>query len=128
MKVKKILRFYFSADALEKAFNNLIIDNACKSVQPYSGEFYAEKILCLLEEKGELSRLWNYLDGVISGISGEDRGALESYALMRIGIKKLDEEKRRGIRRAAMKFTRRARRLESFDKALRLIYKYYSLL
>lgn len=128
MKVKRVLRFYFSADGLEKAFDNLIMSNACKSAQPYSGERYVEKICALIEEKGELNELWRYLDGVISGIAAEDRCALESYALMRFGIKRLDEEKRREIKRAAMKFTRRARRLESFDKALRIINKYYSLL
>ena len=128
MKVKRVLRFYFSADSLETAFDNLIMNNACKSVQPYSGEIIAEKIFALIEEKEELSRLYSYLDGVISGITVEDRCALESYALMRCGIKRLDEEKRREIKRAAMKFTRRARRLESFVWALRIINKYYSLL
>ena len=128
MKVKRILRFYFCADSLERAFDNLIINNAYKSVQPYSGELYAEKICALLEEKKALSWLWYYLDGVIGGITEEERGALESYAKMRFGIKNLDDEKRREIKRAAIKFKRRARRIESFNEALQLINKYYALI
>lgn len=128
MKVKRVLRFYFCADSLESAFDNLIINNAYKSAQPYSGELYAERICSILEEKEALSRLWGYLDKVIGGITQGDRDALESYALMRCGIKRLDDEKRRGIKRAAIKFKRRARRLESFNEALQLVNKYYSLI
>ena len=128
MKVKRVLRFYFCADSLDRAFDNLILNNACKSVQPYSGEMYGERICALLEEKQVLSKLYIYLDAVLGEITQGDREALESYALMRCGIKRLDDERRKEIKRAAMKFKRHARRLESFKDALKLISKYYALI
>ena len=128
MKVKRVLRFYFSAESLERAFDKLILSNACSSALVRGGYSCAEEICNLVGEKQELSKLWGYLDGVMGGLSETERLSLENYAGMRCGIKKLCEMKQKEIKRAAMKFTRRARRLESFDKALNLVGKYYCLI
>ena len=126
LKVKRILRFYFSAESLEGAFDNLIMKFACA---PYSdAERGAERILKIICEKGELSKLWNYLDGVMVTLSPEERGALQSYAALRCGVKKLDDNMRKKLRRSVMKFTRHARRLEGFTEGLRLVSKYYCLI
>ena len=127
LKVKKVLRFYFSADSLERAFGNLILNSAYSSAYSYGGE-YAEKICSLIGEKQELSELWSYIDGVMNELSEEEFAALKGYAGLRCGIKNLCVEKRREIKRAAMKFRRRAKRLESFENALGLVGKYYCLL
>lgn len=128
MKVKRVLRFYFSAESLERAFDNLIIKYACNSAYSYAGYSCADAICKIIGEKKELSTLWGYLDGVIGGLSETERLSLETYAAMRCGIKKLCDDKRKEIKRAAMKFTRRARRLASFENALGLVGKYYCLL
>ncbi|MDE5722123.1 MAG: hypothetical protein K2I30_05240 [Clostridia bacterium] len=127
MKVKKILRFYFSAESLERAFDNLIMRYACASAER-DGERSAERILYVLGEKNELSKLWGYINTVVPTLSSAERKALEEYAALRCGIKKLGDEKRRLLRRSVIKFTRRARRLESFAEALRLVSKYYCLI
>lgn len=128
LKIKRVLRFYFSADSLERALNNLIIKGAYSSAYSSECEKYAEKICDLIGEKQSLSRLWEYLDKIMNGLSVDERGVLKSYARMRCGIKKLCGERRREIKRAAVKFTRRARRLESFTEALGLVGKYYCIL
>lgn len=128
LKIKKILRFYFFADSLEKALNNLIINSAFSSANSPEVETYAERICNLIGEKQSLSRLWEYLDGILSGLSVEERAVLKGYAEMRCGIKKLCDEKRREIKRVAVKFTRRARRLESFVTAMGLVSKYYCVI
>ena len=128
LKIKRVLRFYFSADSLERAFNNIIIKSALSSARSTEGGLYADKICNLIGEKQELSQLWGYVDGVLKSFSESECAVLEEYANMRTGIKELCEEKRRNIRRIAVKFVRRARRLESFDTALGLVGKYYCLI
>lgn len=129
MKYKQILRFYFNADELERALENLIMMHACRSADCVKGgEHYAEKILALIEAKEKLSELWQYLDGVISAIKSDEVQVLKSYALMRYGIRRLDEAKQREIKRVVIKFTRHARSLERYPEGVYLVGEYYCLM
>ncbi len=127
MKVKRILRFYFSADSLERAFDNIILKSAVNLAEG-STRHSAERICGLICEKQELGRLWNYIDGVVGSIPEEDIKSLKLYAGMRYSICRADEEVRKCVKRAVVKFMRRARRLESFNCALGLVGKYYRLI
>ncbi|MDE7181774.1 MAG: hypothetical protein K2O41_01905 [Clostridia bacterium] len=127
MKVKKILRFYFSAESLERAFDNLITRYALASAER-GGEESAERILRVLGEKDELAKLWRYIDTVVPTLPPAEQSALKEYAALRCGIKRISDEKRKLLRRSVIKFTRRARRLESFIEGLRLVAKYYCLI
>ena len=126
LKIKRILRFYFSADSLERTLDGLIMK--CALNLTGSCAVAAEKICALIGEKSELSRLWNYVDGIINGFTEDERLSLKTYALMRCGIKTQPPEIYRGIKRAAVKLTRRARRLDAFPDGLRLVNDYYCIL
>ncbi len=66
MKIKGILRFYFSVESLESAFEKLILARACL---PFAdADKNAEKILAIIESKKEIGRLWLYVDSVICGL------------------------------------------------------------
>lgn len=122
------MRFYFRADDLDRAIDNLILVNACKSANSaYGGEYFAERILKLIWAKSQLADLWNYLDGVVGELERE-RETLKSYALARCGISNLPCERRREIKRALVKFTRHARRIENFAEGARLVNRYYCLM
>lgn len=128
MNSKRLLRFYFKADDLDRTIDNLIFRVAVKSVDcDRGGDFYVERILALTEAKDKLSELWHYLDGVIGGLK-EERGTLEGYALMRTGIRRLADERQREIRRALIKFVRHARAVDRFEEGIRLVNGYYCLL
>jgi hypothetical protein len=123
------LRFYFSADSLNTAMNNLIEGCACLSREEYDGLRCADKIIKLIEAKRSLSLLWGYINGVMEGLCEGDITTLCAYALMRTGISKLGESERKNVRRAVTKFTRRAvRNISLFSDGLRLIDNYYCLL
>ena len=126
---KRLLRFYFNADELERALDNLIIMHACRSADCVKGgEYYAERILAVIGAKGKLSELWQYLDGVISALKSDEVQTLKAYALLRYGIRKLDEDRQREIKRAVIKFSRHARSLERFDEGIKLVGEYYCLM
>ncbi len=122
MKTKRILRFYFTAESLERAFQNLIEINAynCGSDAFAS----AEKICSVIGDKMQLERLWAYLDGVIKEMTEKDRCALLKYS-SRFGVAESD---RKECNRAVIKFTRRAWRIGAFAEDLAVLKKYYSLL
>ena len=126
MKVKKFLKFYFCAEKLNGALDNLIMKNAAYPCT--DGWAGAEKICSLIGEKQQLQKLWKYLDGIIAGLSERDFSSLEVYAKMRTGLKKLNRDERNALRRAVVKFTRRAKRLEDFGEGAALVIKYYCLL
>lgn len=129
MKCKQILRFYFNADELERALDNLIITHACRSADcAKGGEYYAKKILAVIGAKEQLSELWRYLDGIISELKDEEVQTLKDYALLRCGIRKLSEAKQREIKRAVIKFSRHARSLERYAEGVRLVGEYYCLM
>lgn len=127
MKIKRILRFYYCAEVLERAFDNLIMKIATSSFDKscFPG---ADRLCRIIAEKSELSRLWGYLDGIIPSLSEEERASLEEYAKMRCGIKKLGADDVKRLRRAVIKFKRRARRLNNFSKGVELVGKYYCLI
>lgn len=126
MKSKRLIRFYFSADKLERALDNLIITNAFKT--GIDAEECAGNIIEIIEVKKRLGELWQYLDGIISGLSERERGVLEFYGRTRIPLSALDIPRRRAVRRVVMKFCRRARFTERFGEGVRLVGTYYALL
>lgn len=129
MKSKRLLKFYFSADSLNRALDNLITQNALSSGDCYySGEFYAEKILELICAKKELNALWRYLDGIIGGFSEEDKNVLRYYGALRGGTAKLAADTVREIKRVTIKFARRARCVESYAEGIRLVNGFYALI
>lgn len=128
MNSKKLLRFYFGADVLNAAIDNLILAEGCLSGRTVGrGENDAARLCVLVGEKAELCGLWKYLDGVMGGIGANERAALRLYAGMRCGLSRLDGDARREIRAAVMKFRRHARRLDRWGRAVGLVDKYYAL-
>ena len=127
MKVKRILRFYYCAENLERAFDNLIFKIASSSFDKSSFDC-ADRLCRIIDEKSELAKLWSYLDGIIHVLSEEERLSLEEYAKMRCGIKRLGADDIKRLRRAVVKFRRHAHRLEGFSRGLNLVYKYYCLM
>ncbi|MDE6442547.1 MAG: hypothetical protein K2L12_07355 [Clostridia bacterium] len=126
MKIKEMLRFYFSAEKINSHIDRQILKYACNpEVDALDG---AERISALIDEKGKLKKLWAYLDGVAGGLKSEEFDALKSYSAMREGLKKLGGDEIKRIRSAGTKFMRHARRLDSFGKELRLLRRYYCLL
>ena len=107
MKIKTLLRFYFSAGSLNEALDNLITRLAVTSgLDIYGGgAAYAERISDIGADKQSLSELWGRLDGIISKMTERDRLTLKSYAALRTGVKGGEKKE---IHRAAVKFTRRA--------------------
>lgn len=129
MKSKQLIRFYFSAGSINKALDNLILDRALKSANyGRSCEYYTERILALIDAKEELSKLWNYLDGVLSSLTQKERAVLKFYAGLRIGLSKLSEARAKEVKRVTVKFTRHARFLGRFGEGVRLVKKYYCLI
>lgn len=125
---KRLLRFYFKADELDGALNNLILSNACRSAACEGrGAYYAERIIALTEAKSKLSALWQYLDGVMLALKSEDVEPLKRYAFMRCGIRRLELDEQHEIKRAVIKFTRHARSLERYADGMRLVGEYYCL-
>ena len=127
LKGKSILRFYFSADSLNGALDNLILKQALHS-EGDEGEACAQRIIKLIEAKRELSLLWGYLNGVMQLFSEDDELVLFRYAFMRCGISRLDDEERKRVRRVYVRFFRKAVRLKSFAEALSLVNAYYALI
>ncbi len=107
VKIKHLMRFYFSAGSLDRAFDNIITRLALSAGQDtYAGcEKYFDKICKICEDRRKLSQLWARLDGVISNMTERDRATLKYYAAVRTKIKDGDKKE---IHRAAVKFARRA--------------------
>lgn len=128
MKSKQLIRFYFSAGNINKALDNLILDKALKSVNWWkSCEYYAERILSLIGAKEELSKLWNYLDGVVASLTKRERAVLMYYGGLRAGLTKLTPARAKEVRRVAVKFTRRARLVGRYGEGVRLVKEFYCL-
>ena len=129
MKSKQLIRFYFSADTVNKALDNLILDKALKSANhTRSCEYYAERISALIGAKEELSKLWNYLDKVVSSLSPRERSVLKFYAGLRVGLSKLSLARAKEVKRVTVKFTRHARNIERYGEGVQLVKKYYCLM
>ena len=127
MKTKRLFKFYFKAEDIGRALDNLILKYASsQSDWERGGEFCAERVADFVGEKAALEELWGYLDGVMGSLNDGDRAALEKYALARTKIK--GDKERLEIKRAVMKFRRHARRLERFKEEIEIVDKYYCLL
>lgn len=128
METKRILRFYFKAEELNRTLDNLILVSALRSAESEGGERSASKIFALISAKDSLAELWRFLNEVIEGLGEEEREVLKFYALSRYGISRLSEKKRKKIRKAVIKFTRHARGLERRSEGIKLVGVYYCLL
>ena len=124
MKPKKILRFYFGAGSLERAFDNLIMGKALN----FEGDALetAERLCSIIGEKMRLKELWEYLDGILSTFTEEEREVLVMYSSRR--DMPLTESGLKAAKRVVIKFTRHARRLEEFIDVFTLLNKYYCLI
>lgn len=128
MTSKKLLKFYFCADRLNDALDNLIVHSACASgYGPHSFSHYADRVIELVSAKSSLSELWRYLNGIMLTFSGEDKGVLYGYAFMRGGYSALPPERAKSIRRVVVRFMRRAKGLSRYGEALSVLSKYYAL-
>ena len=127
MKIKQLMRFYFSAGSLNKALDNIITRLALSSgLDVYSGcEEYFDKISKVTEDKRQLSELWARLDNILCNMTERDRETLKTYAAARGGVK--DEDKKE-IHRAAVKFARRAGGLLKSGENLYKVMCYYRCL
>ncbi len=114
MKTKLLLRFYFYADGVERAIDNLIIAVACSGA---NAEQTAEKIIYLRECKDRLSELWAYLDNVVSGFDTE-ADILRGY------IEGREDIGDKALKRVLMRFRRHAAGAERFKDALALLRRY----
>ncbi len=64
MKSKRLLKFYYSADSLNRALDNLITGSALASADcGKSGDFYAEKIIEIIAAKKSLASCGGTLTG-----------------------------------------------------------------
>ena len=128
MKSKQLIRFYFSADNVNRALDNLILDKALKSANfGKSCEYYAERITALIGAKEELSKLWNYLDTVVSSLNEQEKTVLRFYAGLRVGLSRLTLAQAKEVKRVTVKFTRHARFVGRYGEGVRLVKKYYCL-
>lgn len=129
MKSKQLIKFYFSAENVNRALDNLILNKALKSANYGRGcEYYAERIFALIDAKKELSRLWDYLDGVVSSLTEKERSVLKFYGGLRTGLSDLTLARAKEVKRVTVKFTRHARFLERYGEGVRLVKKYYCLM
>lgn len=129
MKVKRILKFYFCAERLNGTLDNMITAYAVGSgACAGSCLGYAEKICGVICAKRGMNELWLYLDNIICGLTEEEKRVLKFYGCLRTGVNTFSEETRREIKRVLVKFTRRARRLQTFENAIRLVNRYYCLM
>lgn len=129
MKIKKYLRFYYSAGGLQRRMDNFILRYALKSGEGVNNcEICFESIQKLICDKQTLAGLWARIDEVLNRMTAQDRQSLKYYAEIR-GVRQLSEEVIRELHRAVMKFTRRSLGL---IKATKTQYKtlcaYYCLL
>lgn len=107
MKIKLLMKFYFSAGSLNGALDNIITNLALAAGRDvYAGcEKYFGKISRVVEDKRTLQELWARLDGILGKMTEKDRAALRGYAAARGCVK---GEVKKEIHRAAVKFARRA--------------------
>jgi hypothetical protein len=129
MNSKRVLKFYFAADMLNDAMDNLIEKLAINSREEYAlCRDCASRICLIIEEKSELGILWGYLNGIIETFGKEDKDILKKYALRRTGISKLPKETKRDIHRVVTRFSRKAEsRIENYAEGMRLVDAYYCL-
>ena len=121
-KLKILLKFYFNAGTLNGWMDRLIEYGACR----VEGESF-ERVTGLIEDKRKLCNLMNYLEGRFERLTKRDRATLEKYSLLKVGIKRLEAEERREIKRAVMKFARRLTYIEQYKEELKTLQKYRAI-
>ena len=129
MLVKRLLRFYRSAEKLNGYLDALIEHVAVQSgLDTFSrAEKYVERLVALTADKEKLGNLWARLNSVMEGLTDADRVTLYKYADSR--VKPANEADRRETHRAVVKFTRRAFGiLSGGQEAIKLVNRYYSLM
>ena len=124
VKAKRVLKFYFQADGLNSALDNLILKRA--TAYGKSGEEGAEAVLEIVEAKKSLAALWAYLDGVMRGFEEGEKRVLRFYGCAKKGA--LAPDCRREVKRVTVRFFRHATGLVRFSGALKLVDGYYCLL
>lgn len=117
MKVKMLLRFYHSADRLEKSLDRILFRHA---LRPTNTLVDIEKICQVMEMKDELSRLWAYLDGIMSVLTRQERMMLKIYAKCRSSnaLLCLPSEVQRQLHTCVGKFRRRCTGVQKYAHAL----------
>lgn len=130
MRSKRILRFYFAADKLNAALDNLICKYALNRDSGGRGcLFYADKIVGVIAAKDALNELWLYLDNVIKKFNSCDERVLKFYSLSRCGVSALDPSVKRDIKRVVTRFNRKAEQgVVRLKCAVGLVNSYYALL
>ena len=123
MKVKLLLKFYFNAAVLNERLDRLIAFHACQ----VSGWSF-EKVTALIEDKRALCNLMNYLESRLEKLTQRDLNALKRYAKLRVSVRKLEDEERRDIKRAVMKFTRKLTYIDRHEKELQTLKNYRAVL
>ena len=127
MKIKRVLKFYFYCDRLESAINGIILRRAFSS-RSRAGEDAAEDMLEIISDKGELCRLYAYVDGIIKKLPESDVKTLYAYCSLRCGVNALPLAERRAVKRAAVKFVRSAHSIDRYSGAVAILGKYYALI
>lgn len=130
VKLKRVLRFYYSAGSLNDALDGVINRLAATSWKDvFGGEHTYDKVYTVIEVKQELNNFWVRLNGVMEKLPQTDFLALKKYASLRTGLTSLDELERRRIHSALVKFSRRARNvLVSAGNGYKCICAYYALI
>ena len=80
MKVKKLLRFYFTAAKAEKLLGDLILHKAVRAEFARGAEEGAEEVAELVEKKAAMCGFYRRLDGVMNTFCERERAELQSYA------------------------------------------------
>lgn len=130
IKLKRVLRFYFSAGSLNDCLNGIITRLAASSWNDIcGGERIYDRVCTVIGIKEELRTFWARLDGVMEKLPQKDVLALKQYASLRTGVAVLDKERRRSIHSALVKFRRRALNvLISGKRGYECICAYYALI
>lgn len=127
MKIKRVLKFYFYCDKLEEAINRVMLRRACSS-SSRAGEDAAEDMLEIISDKRELCKLYAYVDGIMKKLPESDVKTLYEYSSLRSGVNALPNDMRKAVKRAAVKFVRRARCLERYAQSIAVLGRYYALI
>jgi len=112
VKVKRLLRFYFAADKMNKALDSELFRIAQRSAGDMycQGEKYFEEAARVIGVKEELSALYARINDVMSRMSAEDIASLKRYAFFRGRLAGLPCAEQAELRRAKVKFLRHAAR------------------
>lgn len=107
MKVKKLLRFYFTAESAVRLIDNLIIRKAVRAEFCRGAEECAEEVAELVSKKADMCDFYRCIDGVMNMFCEGERAVLENYAM--------SNTKGREEHRLAVAFARKMRGLIGAD-------------